>query len=58
MPKTSYGNRNLESLDPINPICNVSLKPLGSQIRVIYLATVKHVYSDHAYNKMTLITKH
>ena len=22
------------------------------------LGTVKHVYSDHAYNEMTLITKH
>lgn len=31
MPKISYGNRKPESLDPINPICNVSLKPLGPQ---------------------------
>ena len=23
-----------------------------------FLYTVKHVYSDHAYNEMTLITKH
>ena len=33
----------------------LSLKPDLSQELLTY--TVKHVYSDHAYNEMTLITK-
>ena len=24
----------------------------------LWISTVKHIYSDHAYNEMTLITKH
>ena len=38
--------------------CNEKLRNALFQSMETLSTTVKHVYSDHAYNEMTLITKH
>ena len=49
---TNVGN-SYELCTEINVTFDISTNSRNAK-----LGTVKHVYSDHAYNEMTLITKH